>query len=331
MNPEILGAFTEAGYYDDLARLRREDPVREYAPSSWTVARYDDVRAVSRDPERFSSAHGVLMNDPMRHGQKIDGSVLHMDPPEHAAWRALVTRRFTPRAVGLLEDRVRAVARSVLAAVPTGEEIDFVDAVAAPFPVLVIAELLGIANADREQFRRWSDSVIDSPDRPGENLADLGALFQFLVDLVEARRADPTDDIASAVVHAEVQGEPVTTREAVGCVLALLVAGNETTRHLVSGSAYALAEHPGQRALLARAGPHRQRGRGMPALGHTDPGLRPHRDAGHGNARTADRGGRLRRPAVRVGEPRREHVRPEGRCVRRDPPARLATRRVRIR
>jgi cytochrome P450 len=252
MNPEIVGTFTEPGYYDELARLRRDEPVREYAPSSWTVAGYDDVRAVSRDPQRFSSAHGVLMNDPLRHGQKIDGSVLHMDPPEHAPWRALVTRRFTPRAVGALEDRVRAVARSVLAEVPAGAEIDFVDAVAAPFPVLVIAELLGIDNADREQFRRWSDSVIDSPDRPGENLADLGALFQFLIDHVEARRAVPTDDIASAVVHAEVQGEPVTTREAVGYVLALLVAGNETTRHLVSGSAYVLAEHPEQRTLLIR-------------------------------------------------------------------------------
>jgi cytochrome P450 len=252
MNPEIVGTFTEPGYYDELARLRRDEPVREYAPNSWTVACYDDVRAVSRDPQRFSSAHGVLMNDPMRHGQKIDGSVLHMDPPEHGPWRALVTRRFTPRAVGSLEDRVRAVARSVLAEVADGEEIDFVDAVAAPFPVLVIAELLGIANADREQFRRWSDSVIDSPDQPGENLADLGALFQFLIDLVEDRRALPTDDIASAVVHAEIQGEPVTTREAVGYVLALLVAGNETTRHLVSGSAYALAEHPDQRAVLIR-------------------------------------------------------------------------------
>ncbi len=252
MNPETLGTFTDPGYYDELARLRREEPVRRYAPNSWTVALYDDVRTVSRDPATFSSAHGVLMNDPMRNGQRIDGSVLHMDPPEHAPWRALVSRRFTPRAVGSLETRVRAAARAVLAGVPAGEEVDFVDTVAAPFPVLVIAELLGIADADREQFRRWSDSVIDSPDRPGENLADLSALFQYLIDLVEARRAEPTDDIASAVVHAEVAGAPVTTREAVGYVLALLVAGNETTRHLVSGSAYALAGHPEQRARLTR-------------------------------------------------------------------------------
>ncbi len=252
MNPEILGAFIDPGYYDELARLRRDEPVRAYAPNSWTVACYDDVRTVSRDPDRFCSGHGVLLNDPLRHGVKIQGSVLHMDPPEHAPWRALVSRRFTPRAVSVLEDRVRTVARSVLDEVPADVEIDFVDAVAAPFPVLVIAELLGIERGDREQFRRWSDAAIESPDQPDENLTDLAALFQFLIDHVELRREHPTDDIASAVVHAEIEGDPVTTREAVGYVLSLLVAGNETTRHLVSGSTQALAEHPEQRALLAR-------------------------------------------------------------------------------
>src|SRR4051812_48718419 len=252
MNPEIVGTFTNADYYGNLARLRRDEPVRQYAPNSWTVARYDDVRAISRDPERFSSTRGVLLNDPMRTGGRIDGSILHMDPPLHAPWRNLVTRRFTPRAVASLEDRVRSAARAVLEAVPVGAEVDFVDAFAAPFPVLVIADLLGIDAADREQFRRWSDAAIESPDRPGESLDDLVALFEFLIAHVETRRGNPTDDIASAVVHAEVEGEPVTTREAVGYLLALLVAGNETTRHLVSGGAYALAEHPDQRALLAR-------------------------------------------------------------------------------
>jgi cytochrome P450 len=252
LNPEIIGSFIDPGYYDEMARLRREEPVREYAPNSWTVACYDDVRAISRDPQQFSSTRGVLLNDPMRSGKAIQGSVLHMDPPEHAPWRGLVSRRFTPRAVGSLEPRVRAVARSVLAEVEPGTEIDFVDAVAAPFPVLVIAELLGIESADRAQFRRWSDAAIESPDKPGEAMAELAALFGFLQEHVEARRAAPTDDIASAVVHAEVEGAAVTTNEAVGYLLALLVAGNETTRHLVSGSVNALAEHPEQRALLTR-------------------------------------------------------------------------------
>ena len=252
MNPELLGTFTEPGYYEALARLRREEPVRAYAPSSWTVACYDDVRTVSRETEVFCSGRGVLLNDPLRHGVKIQGSILHMDPPEHVPWRALVSRRFTPKAVSSLEDRIRTVARAVLAEVPEGTEIDFVDAVAAPFPVLVIAELLGIERGDRDQFRRWSDAAIESPDQPEENLTDLAALFQFLIRHVELRRNQPADDIASAVVHADVAGEPVTTREAVGYLLALLVAGNETTRHLVSGSTQALAEQPEQRALLAR-------------------------------------------------------------------------------
>jgi len=252
LNPEVVGAFVEPGYYDELARLRRDEPVRMYAPNSWTVARYDDVRTVSRDPERFCSGRGVLLNDPLRSGGRVDGSILHMDPPQHAPWRGLVTRRFTPRAISSMEGRVRTVARSVLAEVQPGAEIDFVDAVAAPFPVLVIAELLGIDAADREQFRRWSDAAIDSPDNPEANLDDLMALFQFLIAHVDERRNHPTDDIASAVVHAEVEGEPITTREAVTYLLALLVAGNETTRHLVSGSVAALAQHPEQRALLAR-------------------------------------------------------------------------------
>ena len=252
LNPEILGSFVTADYYDELARLRRDEPVVSYTPGSWTVARYDDVRAVSRDPERFRSGLGVLLNDPLRNGGKIEGSILHMDPPEHAPWRSLVTRRFTPRAISALEDRVRTVARSVLDEVAPGVEIDFVDAVAAPFPVLVIAELLGIDAADRDKFRRWSDAAIESPDHPDEGIEDLVDLFHFLIDHVDARRDEPTDDIASAVVHAAVEGEPVTTREAVGYLLSLLVAGNETTRHLVSGSTYALAEQPEQRALLAR-------------------------------------------------------------------------------
>jgi cytochrome P450 len=254
-NPEIAGTFAEPGYFDALARLRSDEPVREYAPGSWTVARYDDVRAISRDPERFCSGRGVLINDPLRHGGGIDGSILHMDPPEHGPWRRLVTRRFTPHAVAGLEARVRSVARTVLDDIPTGAEIDFVDAVAAPFPVLVIAELLGIDGNDRDKFRRWSDAAIESPDRP-DAMDDLAALFQYLIAHVEARRANPTDDIASAIVHAHVEGEPVTTREAVGYLLTLLVAGNETTRHLVSGSAATLAAHPDQRALLARE-PHR--------------------------------------------------------------------------
>jgi cytochrome P450 len=254
--PETPGLFTRADYYELLAELRRDAPVYEYAPGSWTVARYDDVREVSRDPDRFCSGRGVLMNDPMRNAGEIHGSILHMDPPAHAPWRRLVSRRFTPRAVATLTGSVRAAAHAVLDevdgldGVQRGEAIDFVDRVAAPFPVLVIAELLGIADADRDQFRRWSDAAISSTDAETPAVDDLAALYRFLVDPVRERRDRPTDDIASTLANAEVEGRRVSTAEAVGYCLALLVAGNETTRHLVSGSVLALSQHRAQRALL---------------------------------------------------------------------------------
>jgi cytochrome P450 len=250
VNPEVPGDFLRADFRDDCAALRRDAPVHEYAPGCYTVARYADVRAVSRDPARFCSTRGVLMHDPLRHGGEIRGSILHMDPPEHGPWRTLTSRRFTPRAVADLEPRVRAVARAVLDAVPAGTPVDFVDAVSAPFPVLVIAELLGIVDADRAQFRRWSDATIASPDQPDADLEAIGELYRYLVGLVRERRRDPGDDLVSVLVTGEIDGEPISTPDAVGYCVALLVAGNETTRHLTSGAAALLAANPEQRSLL---------------------------------------------------------------------------------
>ena len=252
VDPEQIGLFTRDDYYDLLGRLRREAPVCPYAPGSWTVACYEDVREISRDPERFCSGRGVLVHDPLRSGGGIDGSLIHMDPPEHAVWRRVVSRRFTPRAVGRLEARVREQARAVLDGVSHGDTIDVVDVLAAPFPVLVIADLLGVAHGDREDFRRWSDAAISTPDAETPAVDELTALHQFLVEHVKERRAHPGDDVTSELVAADVGGRPMSTPEAVGYCLTLLVAGNETTRHLVSGSMLALFQHPEQRALLAR-------------------------------------------------------------------------------
>lgn len=251
MNPEILGTFTAPDYYDELARFRREAPVCRYAPNSWMVTRYDDVRAMSRDPERFCSGKGVLVNDPLRSGQEIQGSIIHMDPPQHGPWRKLTSRSFTPRSMGNMEPVVRAVTRQVLDDLPRGEDLDFIDTVAAPIPVLVIAQLVGVDDADRDDFRRWSDALIESPDHPERGAEDVAALYEYLIRHAHARQQNPTDDLASMIVSAEVEGKPVTTEQAVMYFITLLVAGNETTRHLISGGTNALFEHPEQRALLA--------------------------------------------------------------------------------
>ncbi|MHB8669212.1 MAG: cytochrome P450 [Acidimicrobiales bacterium] len=252
LDPTSVGLFTRPDYYDLLAELRRESPVHRFAPGSWTVARHADVRAVSRDPDRFCSGHGVLMHDPLRSGGRVTGSILHMDPPEHGDWRKLVSRRFTPRSVAKLKGRIRLLARQVLAATPADREIDFVERVAAPLPVMVIAELLGIEGADVARFRRLSDATIEAPDNPGQGLEELTELFRLLVDHVHARRAEPREDLTSLLAAAQVDGRSLNTEEVVGYCLALLVAGNETTRHLLSGSVLALHERPEQRELLVR-------------------------------------------------------------------------------
>ena len=124
---------------------------------------------------------------------------------------------------------------------------------AAPFPLTVIAELLGIDEADREDFRRWSDAAIESPDLPPEEtMAALGELSGFIVEHIRAKRDRPGQDLVSLLVGSEVDGEPLSKEELFMFLLTLLVAGNETTRTLLSGSAIVLSEHPDQRAVVGR-------------------------------------------------------------------------------
>ncbi|HTU39134.1 MAG TPA: cytochrome P450 [Acidimicrobiales bacterium] len=254
IDPTDAAFFARPDYYDVLAHLRAETPVFECAPGFWVLSRYGDIRDLSRDPERFCSGRGALVNDPLRSATApmAAPSILHMDPPEHADFRRLVNRRFSPRALTGLTESIRASARRLVEGVAAREEIDFVSELAAPFPLIVIAELLGIDEADRENFRRWSDAAIESPDLPpAETATALGELSTFIVEHIRAKREHPGEDLVSLLVGSEVGGCPLSKEELFMFLLTLLVAGNETTRTLLSGSALVLDEHPGQRALLA--------------------------------------------------------------------------------
>ena len=284
VDPRVPGAFLAPDYYEQLAELRRAGAVHPIDDDVFLLPRYEEVRAVSRDPSGFCSSRGVLVNDPLRTAPAdMSGSVLHMDPPEHADYRRLVNREFTPRGIVGLEDRIRELARGVLDTVEPGTPDDFVGSVAAPYPVQVIVELLGVEDGAREDFRRWSDAMIEAPDTDDPAvLACAAELWRFLDHHLRDRAAYPRDDLVSLLVHSQVHGRPLTHAEARLFCLSLLVAGNETTRHLVSGAVLALAEHPDQRAALGgRPVGDPDRGRGVPAVGHADPGLRPHRDGGH--------------------------------------------------
>jgi cytochrome P450 len=254
IDPRDAAFFTREDYYEVLAWLRADDPVHQCEPGFWVVTRYEDIRDLSRDPLRFCSGRGALVNDPIRTAEiPVSGrSILHMDPPEHAAFRGLVNRRFTPRALSGLSESIHKSASRLFDAVEPRDEIDFVAELSAPFPITVIAELLGIDETDREDFRRWSDAAIESPDLPPDTtMAALGELSSFIVEHIRSKRERPADDLVSLLVGSEVDGQPLRKEELFMFLLTLLVAGNETTRTLLSGSALVLAEHPDQRAALA--------------------------------------------------------------------------------
>ncbi len=255
IDPATPGFFLRPDYFDVLCLLRDEAPVYEFAPGMKAVSRYRDIREVSRDPARFCSSKGTLVNDPLRSGGTIEGSILHMDPPEHGEWRRLFNRAFTPRAVGRMEAQIRERTVRLLDAIPSGETVDLVDAFTAPLPVLVIADLLGVSEADRGDFRRWSDAAITASDGRddlnADDLASMTELVAFLDGHARTKAASPGDDLVSLLVEAEVEGRPLRPAELVTFTMSLLVAGNETTRHLLSGGLIALGEHPDQRAALA--------------------------------------------------------------------------------
>jgi len=244
-------------------RLRGEDPLHWYAAGRfWCATRHAEVIEISRRPHSFSSAHGTqIFEIPLRHaGQSLAmetaPSIIRMDPPEHNRHRKLAISAFTPRMVATLEPRVRALARESVAGIRPGEAFDFVDRVAVPLPMFVIAELLGVPGSDYADFRRWSDALIEagSGGPTQETMGAVSELFAYIVaKAAECRRA-PREDVLSRLALAEVDGQGLSDAELGIFCLTLLVAGNETTRNLISGGMRALLEHPGQWAKL-RANP----------------------------------------------------------------------------
>jgi len=247
------GFYLRPDYFDVLAELRRSAPVHRALDGSWAVSRYDDIRTISRDPDRFVSGRGVLINDPMRSdgGTLNTFSILHLDPPVHTLYRKIVNRQFTPRAVSRLESTIRHTVTSVLDETVPERPIDGIDDLAAVVPITVIAELLGVGDADRAMFRRWSDAIIASADSDasGSGPEELGQMAEFLLARVDSA-ASSDESLLGVLNAAELDGRPLNRVEIMGFFMTLLVAGNETTRTLISGGIEALHQHPAQRQLL---------------------------------------------------------------------------------
>lgn len=246
-------AFWSGDPYPAFAELRATDPVHRFeGPEGafWAIARHADVQHVSKHPELFSSGRGVLLTDLTRPVVATD-SIIYLDPPVHGKRRRLLSPSLTVRRIADLEHRIRAIVVDVLDGLEPDEVIDAIDAVAAPIPLLVIAELVGVPKDDLADFRRWSDAMIDAAsDFSDESLASAAELFAYVNGVVGRRQEEPRDDLVSVLAHGTVDGEALDPVDINMFVMTLLVAGNETTRTHMANSLLALAHHPDQRRLL---------------------------------------------------------------------------------
>jgi cholest-4-en-3-one 26-monooxygenase len=256
-----LDTFVEGVPHDQFDLLRREAPVYFHPEKEqagfWCITRYDDLHSVSHEWPVFSSEWGITVHEAQTEEQLAQQRMmmLMMDPPNHTRLRLIVNKGFTPRMVGRLHDRIREVARDIVDGIAERGECDFVVDVAAELPLQVIAELMGVPQSDRHQLFQWSNQMIGSED-PEYAVSDdiaqtaMVEMFSYANDLATYKRANPSDDIISVLLQAEVDGERLSDIEFDLFFELLAVAGNETTRNLISHGMLALIEHPDQRDML---------------------------------------------------------------------------------
>jgi cholest-4-en-3-one 26-monooxygenase len=249
--------------HEYLAWLRRNDPVHwqdePSGPGFWAVTRHADCVTVNRDWERFGSAPRGTMPFEMSDDDIAQQSLmmLNMDPPLHTRYRRLVNKGFTPRMVRDLEESIHRSTDAIIDDVIEAGEADFVTQVSAELPLRVIADLLGVPAEDRHRMFEWSNNMVGNEDPEYQGQADqaLAAateLYAYASELFARKRIDPHGDLMSALTTVEVEGERLSDLELELFFLMLTVAGNETTRNLMSGAMHAFFEHPDQwHCLLA--------------------------------------------------------------------------------
>jgi methyl-branched lipid omega-hydroxylase len=224
-------------------------------PGYWALVRHDDVWTASRNPELFCSGQGSNIGDLSVELNEFFGSMINMDDPKHYRLRSIVAKGFTPKEVARVEqyvkDKAVRLVDRLLEEHPDGQ-CDFVEAIAAPLPLEIICEMMGIPSDDVQQVFRWTNTILGAadPEYGGsfENLMTSSLeMFAYAQALGEDRLSNPTDDLTSVLMHADVDGERLTTQEFGSFFILLVVAGNETTRNAISHGLKALTDHPDQR------------------------------------------------------------------------------------
>ncbi|MFD4292810.1 cytochrome P450 [Rhodococcus sp. NPDC058532] len=238
--------------YPTYRRLREESPLYHNTDLGfWALSRHADVMEAFKDNTRLSSANGVSL-DPAAYGPHahLVMSFLAMDDPRHMRLRQLVSRGFTPRRVAELDGRIHELARQYLDPALAAGEFDWIAEVAGRLPMDVISELLGVPQADRTELRRMADLVVHREDGvldvPQAAVESSMALMTYYKDMIAERRRSRTEDLTSALLDAEIDGDKLTDQEILGFMFLMVVAGNETTTKLLGNALYWGARHPDQ-------------------------------------------------------------------------------------
>jgi cytochrome P450 family 142 subfamily A polypeptide 1 len=244
------GAFWAGDHHEPLTWMRANDPVF-FDGNVWGVTRYADIRDVSRQPEVFSNAGGIRPNQPAL------PMMIDMDDPAHLQRRKLVNKGFTPRRVRDSEPLVRQACTEILDAVIDRGQCDLVNDVAAHLPMIMIGDALGVRPEHRADLLRWSDDMLkglatEATDAQVEAAGNAFVEYTlYATEVIAARRAEAQDDLMSVLVHAEVDGDRLSDDEIIQESLLILIGGDETTRHVISGGIHQLLLHRDQWDRLA--------------------------------------------------------------------------------
>ncbi|WP_276207683.1 cytochrome P450 family protein [Paludifilum halophilum] len=254
---DFFSSEFKAEAYPVYAELRAKDPVYRITmpdgQTGWVITRYQDAVSALKDNRLVKNPRGLISSEDMvlstMERDFITRHMLSSDPPDHTRLRSLVHKAFTPRMIEGLRQRIEQIVHGLLDEAEQRKRMDLIDDFAFPLPIIVICEMLGIPVQDRDRFREWSNAVIratNHPERMQEAVPSIRAFIDYLRDLFDKRRGRPGDDLISALLHVESEGEQLTENELYSTVFLLIVAGHETTVNLIGNGVLALLEHPDQ-------------------------------------------------------------------------------------
>ncbi|WP_370178912.1 cytochrome P450 [Rhodococcus wratislaviensis] len=260
-------AYSDGVPHQVFAELRRREPMAwieepagdgfDGGPGFWAVTRYEDVMTVSKNPDVFSSHKGAsfLRDQRPQDLAALQQMMLNLDPPDHSQMRSIVSKVFTPKMVRGMVGSITAHAQAIVDALPDNGEIDLVEHVSAEMPLRVLADVLGVPSEDRHLLYDWTNRMVglDDPSYGGREafLSAFIEMFKYSSAQTKAKRAEPGSDVWSLIVNAEVDGARLSTEELNRFFQLLVIAGNETTRNLLTGFVLTLSEHPDERSKLA--------------------------------------------------------------------------------